>query len=721
MLNKRKNHKKALEENKKNSFMKLKEKKHKNLGQNNVVSDGKKSLEISKFQRIGLKLFTTLFIPVVLLAAFGVISYNKSKGAIIDNYISSAGSTVGAVSGYINYALNTVKQKSLEYKLDSDVKEFFLYSKEDYAKVLSTSRSLNNRIMIDGTTNNFISNIFMFGEDGLGLGIDVAKADYETFANKEWVKELKTIKDRSTWVGQHEELDHLISNGGSSYDQEDYAMSLIREMEYEKGYIVIDISIEQIRNMFNEYNLGEGNIKSLITADGREISDVHREETVFVDTSFYAEAKQSEENEGYSYVTYNNEKYLFLYNKLKDTDAIVCALVPENTILANVEGIRQLSMGFVIFSCLFAGGTGVIIAGGITKAFASLSKSILQASKGDLSTEFTTKRKDEFLILTNGLSNMLGDMRNLIGETQKVGSKVRSSAEGLSINSGELLAATKDISQTIDSIEHGVVQQAEDTESCLRQMNKLSEEIHHVYDNTYEIEQIAGKTKSITGEGIEIIHELSVKSEETSDITQSVIKKVIEFEKHSSTIREFASIINDIASQTNLLSLNASIEAARAGEHGRGFAVVADEIRKLAEQSTLASGQIHNIVNEIQGNTKETVDIASSAKTIVESQIMALDNTVRVFNNISDHVKELVDNLNGISSGIKKIEDAKEDTMQAIESISAISEETAASTEEVSATALSEVDYVERMNQTIFALEQDAKAMEDAIKVFKIN
>ncbi len=261
------------------------------------------------------------------------------------------------------------------------------------------------------------------------------------------------------------------------------------------------------------------------------------------------------------------------------------------------------------------------------------------------------------------------------------------------------MTATRDISQTIENIEQGIVQQADDTEHCLTQMNKLSDQINQVYNNTHDIEQIAENTKVIAGEGIGMINELSGKSKATADITHNVIGKVEEFEMQSKHIAGFVTIINEIASQTNLLSLNASIEAARAGDAGLGFAVVASEIRKLADQSVQAANQIQNIVKETE----------------------SLNRTIVAFNNINDHVKELVNNLNNVSLGIKTIENAKEDTLVAIESISAISEQTAAASEEMNATAINQLNSVELLRQSAAALASDSKKLEEVIKVFKIS
>lgn len=485
-------------------------------------------------------------------------------------------------------------------------------------------------------------------------------------------------------------------------------------------YAIKDISKQQITDMFARYNLGEGSIVGLTLNDGGEILAGTDETKIFSNLSDYNEAVSGKDLSGNLFQTYNKKNYLFLYSKVAEANVTVCALVPKDTILKSSDSIKKLNFGFVIIACIFAALTIVFIAGGISKAIGSLMNSISQASKGDLTVKFDTKSKDEFHVLSEGISNMLISMRKLIGEVQEVGTKVSSSAGIMSDTSEELLVATKDISVTIDDIEKGVVQQASDTEKCLIQMAGLSDQINHVYNNTSEIEMIAENTKIIAGEGIIIVNELNDKSKATADITQNVIIKIQEFEIQSKNIAGFVSTINEIASQTNLLSLNASIEAARAGDAGRGFAVVANEIRKLADQSVQAVNQIQHIVKEIATKTKDTIDTAKQAESIVESQTEALNKTVEVFDFINDHVNDLALNLNNISIGIKQIETTKETTMDAIQDISAVSEETAASSEEVSATALNQIDAVERLRLAALELSDNAKNLDESIKIFKI-
>jgi methyl-accepting chemotaxis protein len=685
----------------------------------------KKQTIINKFQKISFKLFAGLLIPVVLIAVFGIMSYKKSEKAIINNYEASATDTIHAVSDYIEFGFKVVEQKSLELLLDSNVEDLFGSSLDSGSdmKANIAKGNISKNFIVTETTNSFVSAIHMFGSNGIGIStaMKISNDIYQPFVESTLGKKFEDNSILYQWIGEHRELDENLSSKINKYSSNDYAISVVRKAEGTDAFVVIDISSELILGMFSKYDMGEGSIFGFVTKDGREITASKEESNVFLDTDFFKETVSKKESSGFSYENYQDKEYLYLYSKLEDIDATVCVLVPKNVILKQVSGIKTLNAVFVSSACILAIITGIVLAGGISMSINSLKNSVSQAAKGDLTTTFITKRKDEFLALSNGIMYMMSNMRKLIGEVQEVGGKVSDSASRLSETSEGVLLATKDISQTIQDIEQGIVQQANDTEQCLMRMNGLSDQINRVYNNTNTMEQIANNTNTIVGEGIVIMNELSDKSKATADITLNIINKVEECEKQSQTIGTFVSVINSIAAQTNLLSLNASIEAARAGEAGRGFAVVAEEIRKLADQTLQAASQIQNIVKEIQGKTKDTVNTAKQAEGVVESQTGSLTKTVSVFGSINNHIKDLVNYLKDISNDMKLIETAKEDTLEVIESISAVSEQTAAASEEMNATAITQIDFVERLNQSAEELAKDAKKLEESIKLFKID
>ncbi len=675
--------------------------------------------QLDQFNGIRFKILGAFFIPVILLAVFGIVSYQKSSSAIITNYEKSTTDTLNAVSKYLNLGISSVSDKAVEFSLSSTVEDYYRrVNEEDTLDNVTALRQLQEETIVIRETNSFINSIHIMADVGSPVSTfgTPPKDLYTQYTKTDEAKKILDGSSRNIWIGTHDAIDEQME-----IDKSDYAMALVSKLSFSNGLLIMDVSMEEIMNVLNEIDTGEGSIIGFVTDDGRESLTDSELKTVFSDNQFYKDSVAGKEASGFSYQNYEGDSYLYVYNKIGETGAMVCALIPKAEILKQPSAIRTLSIVFITFACIFAIIVGTIIAGGIGSAINKLVKSISLAAQGDLTAKFSTKRKDEFRILSNGLSDMTAGMSNLIGEVAGVGAKVTESADLLSTTSEKILGATKDISFTIDEIEKGVVQQAEDTEHCLGQMSNLSERINQVYSSTYEIERIADNTKGIVGDGLVIIDELNGKSQATTNVTQTVIKDIEALEVQSRSIGNFVGIINEIASQTNLLSLNASIEAARAGDAGRGFAVVADEIRKLADQSIKAASQIQDIVKEIQTKTQGTVVSAKQAENIVESQTESLNKTIKVFEDINSHVGNLVTNLDNISIGIKGIESAKEVSMDAIRSISAVAQQTAASSEEVSATATSQISSVENLSQSALELANDAKKLEQSIQLFKIN
>lgn len=284
-----------------------------------------------------------------------------------------------------------------------------------------------------------------------------------------------------------------------------------------------------------------------------------------------------------------------------------------------------------------------------------------------------------------------------------------------------LLTASKDISRAISEIQQGITQQASDTEHCLRQTDQLALQVRMVHENTEAIEDITNGTKTVIKSGIGVVDQLNDATKANIKITNETIHSIEELEVESEAITSIIAVINEIAAQTNLLSLNASIEAARAGDAGRGFSVVADEIRKLSERSVKAANEISHIIEGIIVKTKNTVDTVRKAEAITNTTENRLNEVVNLFHNINVHVDDLADKMAKIVEGIDDIDEAKNLTLSSIENISAVAEQTSAASEEVDATAQQQLEAVTNLNEEIKALDQDAKELSETIKLFKLE
>lgn len=676
---------------------------------------------VGKLNGIYAKLFLMVLIPVVCMAAFGIVSYRKSSEAIIKDYQKSTTDTIKAVSDYLSLGIDSVEGKSLELIQAESVRNYYDRAKVGAAssvEEIKLSQPLGENIMITQGSNDFIQGVHIFGKVGNGVSTESAPpADiYAGFKESAEGKAILSSKDNYIWIGEHPFIDEMFS-----IKKDDYAMSVIRKMVFENGYVIMDVSMEEIKNMLSQFDYGKESIFGFVTADGREILSNTDKTKVFTGLDYYKKSESGKDEKGNSYENYQGKEYIYLYDKVGNTGAMVCALIPKSTITKQAQSIRTLNLVFVLIAGILTIFIGILLAGGIAAAINKLMKTITKAAKGDLTVTFTTKRKDEFQILSDGLTYMVAGMKNLIGHVAEVGTRVIGSADLLSSTSESILKDTRGISFTIDEIEKGIVQQASDTELCLGQMSNLAERINHVYENTYKIEDIANHTKAIIGNGIVIIDELNDKSKATTEITEVVISEIGALAVQSHSIENFVDVINEIAVQTNLLSVNASIEAAHAGEAGRGFAVVAGEIRKLADQSVNAVKEIQSIVHEIQNKTMRAEVSAKQAETIVQSQEEALNRTVNAFEEINHCVNNLATSLNNISVGVKDIDTAKTDTLEAIRSIAAISQQTAAASEEVSATANNQIESVENLRESAAELAVYAKKLEESIQAFRIS
>ena len=188
----------------------------------------------------------------------------------------------------------------------------------------------------------------------------------------------------------------------------------------------------------------------------------------------------------------------------------VCALIPQSVIVSQAQKIRIVTITIVVIAFLIA----MVIGGYLAYSFSLTIKKIMDklelAAGGDLTVHIDVKSKDEFGRLAASTNGMIDNVKQLIEKTKTVSERVDTSVSTVSDSAKQLLAETQDITASIEAIEQGVVQQAEDSEHCLRQMDALSDKINIVSDNSDKIAKIADVTTGIVASGMASISELKI-------------------------------------------------------------------------------------------------------------------------------------------------------------------------------------------------------------------
>ena len=668
---------------------------------------------------IQVKLIGAFMIPVILFVIIGFMIYSKCSTTLNSTYEASANTSVGTLEEYLGLGFENIELMATRLSINSAITSYYTGSEVKSESMLMDAKvALSN----ESTADKFIDHIIVCAKSGTACSEKGAiRGDvYNAFAESEEGKNVESeIGMGSMWISSHPAIDEV-----TGYDSDEYALSLVTVLKNNSnksvGYIIIDVKTSFIQDILDNAQISDNSIKGFVLEDGSQVlsgdSDIK-----FTDTDFYQEALTGENLQGSKEVSYEGADYLFTYSRIEGTNMLVCAMVPQKEIMAGAQAILRYTLIAVAICAVIAIVVGSVLASGISKAIRKVNRVLKKTSDGDLTGQISMKRKDEFNVLSSSITNMIGSMKDLILKMTNVSGHVSDSAVQVGTNSEVLLEVTKDITEAVDYINSGISQQAQDTESCLEQMNGLAERINVVHENTDEISEIAQEAQEAIENGMVIVANLGEKVQGTTEVTETIIREIRELNKESIAINSIIGTINEIAEQTNLLSLNASIEAARAGEAGRGFAVVSEEIRKLAEQSGNAGNQIGEIINHIQERLAATIETAGLAGESVAFQTEALNNTVDVFKNISQQVSKLAEDVEKITQSVGGIEQAKEDTMNAIESISTTSNQTESASEELARSTEKQLQAVEVLNDAVKRLQMDAEDLDTSVSIFKVQ
>jgi len=404
-----------------------------------------------------------------------------------------------------------------------------------------------------------------------------------------------------------------------------------------------------------------------------------------------------------------------------DNGWILASSIPSREVKEILSDIVFLLIVIAIVSVILS----VLIAFGMAKTISKPILSVVSATEtirdGDFTVNVQSKSNDETKLLADSLNSMARRISELIHEVKTVAIDMVDSASNLAAMSEETNATVDQVALTVEEISKGTQNTASEAEKGAQVAAAINEKFETLMDKSLSMQGNAEDAIMINQSGLEALGTLKEKSEITKVSNEKVADAVKSLEKRTNAITDIIGTISSIAAQTNLLALNASIEAARAGEAGKGFAVVADEIRKLAEDSGKATGEISTIVLSIQKESKDTVNVMSELNEITKEQNSAVEYVNDSFQKIFSSVEKITNEIEEVTRELKELDNSKNELVVVTGNISAVSEETAAATQEVNSSMDEQTKAVEEVAKNAEKLNALAVQLNEQINVFKVE
>ena len=408
----------------------------------------------------------------------------------------------------------------------------------------------------------------------------------------------------------------------------------------------------------------------------------------------------------------DGKRYCAVYLPLRDNGQVVgCVFAGQPTsdmtayILNKVVHMLIVGAGILIFVAVIA----LFIARTISVAIKKASASVTRVATGDLTTvvdPVVLKRKDEIGDMGRDLETLIGKLGEIVGDLTQSAKELSESGNNIDSMASQSSIAAGEISTAVEEISKGAVSQAEEIETATSEVIAMGEEITKIVNNIADLTRTSRDMEEAESASEDTMAELSDAVQRTTDAVARISKQIEITNESVDKIGNAATLIADIASQTSLLSLNASIESARAGEAGKGFAVVASEIQKLSAQSDSTASKIQEIITTLQDESRESLEVMRSTEVLVKEQLEKLTATKERFRQVGHGINVSRQGTDIIKGNAEICDKSRVTVVDVISNLSAISEENAASTEETTSS-------MQELNATINILAETASKIKD--------
>lgn len=376
----------------------------------------------------------------------------------------------------------------------------------------------------------------------------------------------------------------------------------------------------------------------------------------------------------------------------------------ENVIYRDIQNMQAFLIGFGITMLLVLCGIMTLLINHITRPIKNMNGTISAVTDGDFTTDIEVKGSDEMAVMAGNMKYFLASMRDVLGSVIRVAENIDEQAHTSNQLSGDLYdsasgqaEAMKQMRQTLEELVSSINVIAENATTLAQVVSQTNDAGREALSN---IES----TITFASDGKSSMDSVTVSMNDVKDGMELLEQSINDVGTAAVKIDEITSTIRGIAEETNLLALNASIEAARAGEAGKGFAVVATQIKKLAETSGEAAGEISKLIDSVKGQIDTTVNRSTQSMGQINESAEAVFSAADQFNNIYESIEQTNKIVHSMIEKIRNVNDVSTN-------MAAITEEQSASAEEIEATAVSIQQLADTVSKNSADVRNDSREL----------
>lgn len=485
------------------------------------------------------------------------------------------------------------------------------------------------------------------------------------------------------------------------------------------GVVAMDVSLGTIQKLL--HNIQYNNDGEMFIINDKNMALVYPEK-IGKDVSKEPLIKSlNKEVTKYAVTTIKGEDVVVYSQSFDTMKWTIGIFYPKETIDGLLNSTRNTVIIMACISLLVGIVASYLFSRRLARPLQLLKNHVQKVAEGDLTLRMKVTSKDEVGELTKHFNDMVEQMNEMVSKIKNSVSTVQQSTNSLHYLTNETVAASREVSGAMDDVSGGASTLANSVDEVSAQLENMAESVEQMNSSVGEIKGVAGKAEEASKQGLNTMRNLIRTRGQSSSIVVHTEEASDKLEKRVESIQNVVELIKGISDQTNLLALNASIEAARAGEQGKGFAVVAEEVRKLAEQSKEATGEITMMIGDVQLEVKRVVEVVSKLKDIADVQNkvtteaeMEFRTIMSVVNTISTSVEKIVEEVHNIGYEQGEI-------TTVMHTIAGTSQESAAVSEEVHAATESQVNHLEKVAHTMESLTEHMRDLERLVEQFKVE